>query len=443
MAERGIDISGEYPKPWNPRGRPRRGRRRHHGLGDACPIFPGTRYETGISTTPPASTSTPFGPSATSWNAAYATSSPSSSSHPSADPCLTSLWDDACSRSSSAPDSSWPSSSAPVSWPARVARATPLTDAGAYVAAQVTGGIAGAVLANLMFDHPAVTWSTTERAAGHLWLGEVVATAGLVLVIFALVRAGRTAAIPVAVGAYIGAAYWFTSSTSFANPAVTVGRAFTDTFAGIAPGSVPAFVVAQLVGAGVGLALVRLLPLTTDPERRHRAREEPRMTKPSVLFVCVHNAGRSQMAAGWLRQLAGDAIEVRSAGTAPADEVNPAAVAAMAEVGIDIGAAQPAKLTDESAAVSDVIVTMGCGDECPYFPGNATRTGSSTTPPASTSTPSAPSATTSATESRSLSPNSASPERADNVGGGTVKEQPVSITRRKNPAPQPGGSVPT
>ena len=93
------------------------------------------------------------------------------------------------------------------------------------------------------------------------------------------------------------------------------------------------------------------------------------MTKPSVLFVCVHNAGRSQMAAGWLRQLAGDAIEVRSAGTAPADEVNPAAVAAMAEVGIDIGAAQPAKLTDESAAVSDVIVTMGCGDECPYFPG--------------------------------------------------------------------------
>ena len=93
------------------------------------------------------------------------------------------------------------------------------------------------------------------------------------------------------------------------------------------------------------------------------------MTKPSVLFVCVHNAGRSQMAAGWLRHLAGDAVEVRSAGTAPADQVNPAAVAAMAEVGIDIATAEPAKLTDESAAVSDVIVTMGCGDECPYYPG--------------------------------------------------------------------------
>ena len=123
-----------------------------------------------------------------------------------------------------------------------------------------------------MFDLAAVAL-TTERAAGHLWLGEVVATAGLVLVIFALVRAGRTAAIPVAVGAYIGAAYWFTSSTSFANPAVTVGRAFTDTFAGIAPGSVPAFVVAQLVGAGVGLALVRLLHsppipnVVTEPAR--------------------------------------------------------------------------------------------------------------------------------------------------------------------------------
>ncbi|MBM7789758.1 arsenate reductase ArsC [Tenggerimyces flavus] len=93
------------------------------------------------------------------------------------------------------------------------------------------------------------------------------------------------------------------------------------------------------------------------------------MTKPSVLFVCVHNAGRSQMAAGWLRHLAGDAIEVRSAGTAPADQVNPAAVDAMAEVGVDLTTAQPARLTDESAAGSDVIVTMGCGDECPYFPG--------------------------------------------------------------------------
>jgi len=90
---------------------------------------------------------------------------------------------------------------------------------------------------------------------------------------------------------------------------------------------------------------------------------------PSVLFVCIHNAGRSQMAAGWLTALAGDAIEVRSAGTAPADQVNPAAIAAMAEVGIDITAAVPKVLTAEAVEVSDVVITMGCGDTCPYYPG--------------------------------------------------------------------------
>jgi arsenate reductase len=91
--------------------------------------------------------------------------------------------------------------------------------------------------------------------------------------------------------------------------------------------------------------------------------------KPSVLFVCVHNAGRSQMAAGWLRSLAGDAVEVRSAGSLPADRVNPAAVEAMAEVGIDITDQQPKVLTTEAVEASDVVVTMGCGDACPVFPG--------------------------------------------------------------------------
>jgi arsenate reductase len=93
------------------------------------------------------------------------------------------------------------------------------------------------------------------------------------------------------------------------------------------------------------------------------------MSKPSVLFVCVHNAGRSQMAAGWLRHLAGDAVEVRSAGSAPADRINPAAVEAMAEIGIDISGQQPRLLAWETAGSSDVIVTMGCGDACPVFPG--------------------------------------------------------------------------
>jgi arsenate reductase len=91
--------------------------------------------------------------------------------------------------------------------------------------------------------------------------------------------------------------------------------------------------------------------------------------KPSVLFVCVHNAGRSQMAAGWLRHLAGDAVEVRSAGSLPGDRVNPAAVAAMAEVGIDISDQRPKVLTTDAVEASDVVITMGCGDACPIFPG--------------------------------------------------------------------------
>ena len=94
---------------------------------------------------------------------------------------------------------------------------------------------------------------------------------------------------------------------------------------------------------------------------------------PSVLFVCVHNAGRSQMAAGLLSHLAGDRIDVRSAGTAPADQINPAAVAAMAEIGIDITAATPKVLTPQSVEASDVVITMGCGDTCPYFPGVSYR----------------------------------------------------------------------
>ncbi|MER7165298.1 aquaporin [Micromonospora sp. NPDC000207] len=127
-------------------------------------------------------------------------------------------------------------------------------DLAAYVCAQVTGAVAGAVLAALMFGLPAVSWSRTDRTGASLWLAEVVATAGLVVLVFALARSGRTNAAPAAVGAYIGAAYWFTSSTSFANPAVTIGRAFTDTFAGIAPTSVPGFVVAQLLGGLVAIA---------------------------------------------------------------------------------------------------------------------------------------------------------------------------------------------
>ena len=134
-----------------------------------------------------------------------------------------------------------------------------LPEVGAYAAAQVVGGIGGAVLANLMYALPAVTWSASVRSGPHLWLGEVVATAGLVVVVFVLARTGRAAVVPAAVAGWIAAAYWFTSSTSFANPAVTIGRAFSDTFAGIAPASVPGFAVAQLAGAAVAVGVVAVL----------------------------------------------------------------------------------------------------------------------------------------------------------------------------------------
>jgi len=129
-------------------------------------------------------------------------------------------------------------------------------DTAVYIPVQVAGCIGGAVLANLMFGASVVSWSTKERLTGATFLAEVVATAGLVLVIFALARTGRASVIPAAVGAYIGAAYFFTSSTSFANPAITVGRMFSDSFAGIAPSSSLGFIAAQLVGGGVGYLLV-------------------------------------------------------------------------------------------------------------------------------------------------------------------------------------------
>jgi glycerol uptake facilitator-like aquaporin len=129
----------------------------------------------------------------------------------------------------------------------------------AYVPAQIAGCISGAIAANAMFSLAAISVSDNHRASPAHLFAEVIATLGLLLVIFALARSGRISTAPAAVGAYIGAAYWFTSSTSFANPAITVGRMFSDTFAGIAPASVPAFVVAQLVGGLFAFGLIRTL----------------------------------------------------------------------------------------------------------------------------------------------------------------------------------------
>jgi arsenate reductase len=128
-----------------------------------------------------------------------------------------------------------------------------------YAAAQVAGACVGAIVANLMFDLPAVTFSTHTRSSASLWFSELVATFGLLVVILGVVRSGRASVVAFAVGGYIAAAYWFTSSTSFANPAVTIGRSLTDTFAGIAPSSVPAFVVAEFVGGLLAVALALFL----------------------------------------------------------------------------------------------------------------------------------------------------------------------------------------
>jgi glycerol uptake facilitator-like aquaporin len=168
----------------------------------------------------------------------------------------------------------------------------PRREAAAYLPAQIAGCAGGAIIANLMFARAAVSISARHRATPAHFLSEVIATAGLILVIFALARSGRSQAAPAAVGAYIGAAYFFTSSTSFANPAITIGRMFSATFAGIAPGSVPAFIAAQIIGgvlaAGVIKALypgitpaaaqqVTLPRLAPDPADQHqRPRETAR-----------------------------------------------------------------------------------------------------------------------------------------------------------------------
>jgi glycerol uptake facilitator-like aquaporin len=148
-----------------------------------------------------------------------------------------------------------------------------------YVVAQIAGAIVGAIAANVMFALPAVEWSTTERSAGHLWFAEGVATLGLLVVIFGVVRSGRSAVAAFAVGGYIAGAYYFTSSTSFANPAVTIGRAFSDTFAGIEPASVPMFVVAQLAGAVVATGLILVI--------------YPRVAEVADRVVVPHELGES------------------------------------------------------------------------------------------------------------------------------------------------------
>ena len=139
------------------------------------------------------------------------------------------------------------------------------TSAAVYIVAQTAGGCVGAIAANLMFDLDAVTLSTHKRSSSGLWIGEVIATFGLLIVILGVTRSGKAATAPFAVGGYIGAAYWFTSSTSVANPAATIGRTISDTFAGIRPASAPGFIAAQLLGGALAVAVARVLFPEPEP----------------------------------------------------------------------------------------------------------------------------------------------------------------------------------
>ena len=261
-------------------------------------------------------------------------------------------------------------------------------DVGSYSLVQVLGAVAGAELANLMYQVPLGELSTRDRTGPHLWLGEVVATVGLVVLVFALARTGRGMLAAPAIGAYIGAAYWFTSSTSFANPAVTVGRAFSDTFAGIAPASVPGFVVAQGVGGLLAVAAIAwfyphagesaddvVVPhehparATTPRSISMSTHGTPASGVPQVVFACVRNGGRSVIGRVLAEHYAGDRVRALSAGTQPGEHIHPEVADVLQQLGLDTSREQPTLLTRDTIAASTVAVTLGCGEECPYVPG--------------------------------------------------------------------------
>ena len=236
-----------------------------------------------------------------------------------------------------------------------------------YLVVQVVGAFGGVAAAHAMFGEPFFSASTHARSGGSQAFSELVATLGLLAVIRGCAPQ-RSNAAAFAVGAYITAAYWFTASTSFANPAVTLARAATDTFAGIRPADVPPFIAAQLVGAAAATALFRWL-VPALPRRTPSALPR-RDSMKTVIFACVHNAGRSQIAAAYFNEMANTAIaRALSAGTRPAERVHPEVLEAMREVGMDLSQSRPMLLTPALAAGADFLITMGCGDECPVMPG--------------------------------------------------------------------------
>lgn len=245
----------------------------------------------------------------------------------------------------------------------------PWREVPAYVLAQCSGGLAGAAVAHLMFGLPLFALSRHARSGGAQVFSEFVATFGLLAVIWGCSRL-RANSVPFAVGAYITAAYWFTSSTSFANPAVTIARAVSDTFAGIRPIDAPSFIAAQICGAIAATLLIRwLVPSLPETAENILLPHESSRELKTYLFASVHNAGRSQMAAALFNLYADrSGCLAISAGTEPADQVHPEVVEVMREISVELSSARPRRLTEDLARSASVLVTMGCGEACPVVP---------------------------------------------------------------------------
>jgi thioredoxin type arsenate reductase len=235
-------------------------------------------------------------------------------------------------------------------------RGIALRNVAGYIGAQAAGAFLGVASAHLMFGEPLFAISHHDRSGPAQLVSEFIATFGLLAVIWGCVQA-RSQFVPFAVGAYITGAYWFTSSTSFANPAVTLARSATDTYSGIRPADVPGFVMAQLLGAFAASALFAWFA-----------------PKTRVLILCTDNSARSQMAEGLLRHESGDRFAVYSAGTKPS-VVRPGAVAVMSELGIDISGHRSKSVDEFRDQPFDFVITVcdNAKEACPVFPGKTQR----------------------------------------------------------------------